>query len=203
MYRSPKSQFSIKRSLARQSTAGFTIVELLVVIIIAGVLAAIAAPGWLSFMDSKRVNSAQGEALQAMRRAQSQAIKKKQIWEVGFREQDERLQWSAHRVESSTKAAWVDLPQGEADRIKIDTANSNLDKSPCKASDAEYCVQFQSRGELDETWRVPYLTGATDGMLGKITFTTVTGGDDAPKRCVFVSTILGSTRVDRDDGCTK
>ncbi|HIK32125.1 MAG TPA: type II secretion system protein [Oscillatoriales cyanobacterium M59_W2019_021] len=180
MYRSRKS---------KKSTAGFTLVELLVVIIMAGVLAAIAAPSWLAFMNRQRVNAAQDQAFQALRRAQANAIREKRTWEVSFQEKDDRLQWSTHLASDGAVVAWQDLPEGNADRIKIDPSNSDLKPTgdPCQAGD--YCVKFQDRGIVAE-----------DVAGQKITFTTV-DDDDGPKRCVYVATILGSLRTDRDEGC--
>lgn len=175
MYRSRKFQKSI---------AGFTLIELLVVIIMAGALAAIAAPSWLAFMNRQRVNAAQDQAFQALRKAQANAIREKRSWEVSFRENDKRLQWSTHLDADGTVAAWKDLPEGNADRVKID--NSNL-STACKAG--QYCVKFQDRGIVDEE------------LAGKqITFTSI-DERNGPKRCVYVATILGSLRTDRDDGC--
>jgi len=39
------------------SESGFTLIEVLVVVIIVGILGSIAAPGWLSFLERQRANS--------------------------------------------------------------------------------------------------------------------------------------------------
>ncbi len=48
-------------------------IEILVVMIIVGVLSAIAAPSWLGFVNSQRLNGSQTKVFQAIKSAQSEA----------------------------------------------------------------------------------------------------------------------------------
>lgn len=56
------------------STAGYTLVELLVVVIIVAVLAAIAAPSWLAYATRQRMNAVESDLVQVLKQAQETAI---------------------------------------------------------------------------------------------------------------------------------
>jgi len=69
------SQFPRRR---RPRSGGFTLIEVLVVIIIAAVLAGIAAPGWLAFLNRQRVTAVKSDLVQTLKKAQSDAIQRRQ-----------------------------------------------------------------------------------------------------------------------------
>ena len=58
-------------------TAGFTLIEVLVVVIIASILAGIAAPSWLGFLNRQRVNTVKTELMQTLKNAQQDAIQRR------------------------------------------------------------------------------------------------------------------------------
>ncbi|GAB4473488.1 MAG: hypothetical protein OHK0037_33930 [Elainellaceae cyanobacterium] len=55
--------------------AGFTLTEVLVVVVLISVLAAIAAPSWVALLNRQRLTSAANDVLQALRQAQDEAIR--------------------------------------------------------------------------------------------------------------------------------
>jgi type II secretion system protein H len=61
---------------ARKSSSGFTLIEMLVVIIIIGVIAAIAVPNFLGLLNRNRANEAMRQVEGALREAQKQAIRR-------------------------------------------------------------------------------------------------------------------------------
>jgi len=60
------------------STAGFTLLEVLVVVIIVAILAAIAAPGWLAFLNRQRTSAVKSDLVQVLKNTQQDAIQRRQ-----------------------------------------------------------------------------------------------------------------------------
>lgn len=166
----------VVQSLPDDQNAGFTLIEMITVGSIIGMLAAIALPSWLGFMNIRRLNIAQGEVNQAMRQAQSQAKKEKVKYQASFRTQNDILQWAVHKESDLNNAVWNDLD----DSVQLDP-NSTL-----QLDNGVRRVRFNDIGGVI----LP---------LGKITLSSKSGG--TARRCVIVSTILGAMRTAKDDSC--
>lgn len=166
----------VVQSLPDDQNAGFTLIEMITVGSIIGMLAAIALPSWLGFMNIRRLNIAQGEVNQAMRQAQSQAKKEKVKYQASFRTQNNILQWAVHKESDLNNAVWNDLD----DNVQLDP-NSTLE-----LDNGVRRVRFNDIGGVI----LP---------LGKITLSSKSGG--TARRCVIVSTILGAMRTAKDESC--
>jgi prepilin-type N-terminal cleavage/methylation domain-containing protein len=69
---------------ARKSNSGFTLIEMLVVVIIVGVIAAIAAPNFLGMLNQSRVKDGLAQVEGAIKEAQRQAMRKGQVCKIQF-----------------------------------------------------------------------------------------------------------------------
>lgn len=163
------------------SPSGYTLLEVLIVLVILGILIAIAAPGWLGFVQQRQLKVAQEQVQRAMYEAISSAKKDKVTYQVSFRESNSRFQYAIHLSTTTPQSAfWQSL----AEQVQIDKDNTTL--------------FLDSRNAL---WRVQYNhQGNTNGRLGKITLMARTGGSS--RRCVLANTLIGNTRLARDKDCT-
>jgi prepilin-type N-terminal cleavage/methylation domain-containing protein len=164
-----------KKALGNNYNSGFTLLEMTSVVLIIGVLSAIVAPGWLSFVNTRRLNIAQNVVYNAMRQAQSEAKKEKLTWQASFREQNGIVQWAVHPTSvNSSNANWNNLDSN----IRLD------DETTLQLSNGVRQIQFD------------YLGSVRKPPLGRITLSNKSGG--TTKRCVFVSTILGAMRTAKE-----
>ncbi|MBD2500868.1 pilus assembly FimT family protein [Anabaena azotica] len=153
---------------------GFTLPEFLVSVLVIGVVATLALPNWLAFVDTQRLNQAQSQVYNAIRQAQSQASKEKLTWQASFREQNGVVQWAVHPATvSPTVANWNNLDS----RVHLD-AETTLPESNGVSR-----VRFGYQGDLEQ---LPCRITLSSKSRSRI------------KRCVFVSTILGAMRTAKE-----
>jgi prepilin-type N-terminal cleavage/methylation domain-containing protein len=170
-----KNQGMTQRNLVKprrrhHASAGFTLVESLIVVVLIGLLMTMSGPAWLWLLNGHSLSSAQSQAYQILQSAQSRADHTRTSWGASFRVVNNRVEAAAHPSDT-LPSTWESLPSG----VRIDTAETTF-----SLSNGIYQVQFN------------HLNGRVNGQLGRITFIGNSGGN--ARRCVMVSTLLGALR---------
>ena len=190
------------------AAAGFTIIEILIILFLLGIFSAIAAPSWLAFINNQNLRTSQDRIFWAIRIAQSNAKLDKISWQASFREQGGIVQLAVHpahifpdQMEEAISDRLAQLKwHSFAQKIRIDVDNTTLDKvNPTnnqRPSGNVYRSLFNHKGcpvpdpEDD-------CTAIAQGQLGRVTVKHEQLGQKN-NRCVIVSTIIGGMRTAED-----
>jgi prepilin-type N-terminal cleavage/methylation domain-containing protein len=161
-----------------QKTAGFTLIELLVVIVMVGILSAIAAPGWLAFLNRQRVTAVRNDLTQVLRNAQQDAIQKRQTWQV--------------RVIEDPDSPVVEVgPEGATGLSQIlggDNSSRGQVTLNLNPVDVEDVIAFDYRGIPTDSTNLPFVIA-------------ITAGQSDAKQCVIVANLLGSIKTASNADC--
>jgi prepilin-type N-terminal cleavage/methylation domain-containing protein len=154
----------------KSSEQGFTLLEILVVVVMVGVLGAIATPTWVKFWADQQVDAARDEIHAGIKLAQNRAMIRRVSWQFSLRKADNHLEWAVHQpgVDWSQIRQWQPLDQ----TVVLDDANTLTAQE-----NRVHYVLFDFRGTVKER---SIITLESQNAI-------------ADKKCVLVQTLLGKT----------
>jgi prepilin-type N-terminal cleavage/methylation domain-containing protein len=194
--------------LLRQSTAGFTLIETLVVVIMIGVLFAIAAPGWLTFINRQRLGTANEQILQTLRTAQVEAKRTQTYREARFDVTADPPRVAVLPLTSSTSGTGGTEVQT---LVRISDAQVNQWETLGQGNVRSGILTFKTSNNPNN-----YIIFSPDGSVTSRTqnttnpditdatpFTVTLALRNAPsvKRCVSIRTLLGAVNQKSDADC--
>ncbi len=155
-----------------QSDSGFTLFELLIVVTIVSVLAAIAAPGWGTFANRQKAKRASDQILQGVRQTQSEARRLRSNRAIEFDPTDNTINYPG-----DGSADGVPLAEGDFD------ANSLVFTAQNGAGEEITEIWFSANGGLD-------LDRGID-ISDLPIYLTVTPQNSNTYRCVIIRSLIG------------
>jgi prepilin-type N-terminal cleavage/methylation domain-containing protein len=161
------------QSIATSATAGFTLLEMLVVVIIIGVLASIAAPDWFQYLMGRRVVTVRDEVRQVLEEAQNTAITRREQRVVTFY--------------TSEDLPTVSIGSTHNDGARQTLGGDSVRPGMITLSATSDSVTFDYQGTVESS---------------PITITvTPTGQAGGRKSCVVLRTLLGSLTNEDGSSC--
>ncbi|MEG4104819.1 prepilin-type N-terminal cleavage/methylation domain-containing protein [Microcoleus sp. S13_C5] len=192
------SIYKTLKGRATKPVAGFTMIELLIIILIIGIFSAIVAPSWLMFINNYRLKASLDRAYSAMELAHSNAKREKVSWQASFKQVGENVQIAVHPA---------DIPPGQVPasqwkklepQIQIDTNETTVlqvnENNEQKENGTIRRVMFNHRG-------CPVSRSDHDCTLTSIrakgTLTLYHPNLKNSQRCIIISTLLGHKRTSK------
>jgi prepilin-type N-terminal cleavage/methylation domain-containing protein len=173
----------------RNSSAGFTLIEVLAVIIIIAILAAVAAPSWLQYMNNQRIGAVKSDLIQALRRAQQEAIKERQTVEVEFRTPN-NLGGAENVPAVDSTATGIQL-LGEGN-IRPDTVFMDVysfeGQGGTKDDADDQTISFDYQGTVRQE-NLPFVINIKANP------------NSNKQQCVIVASLIGTVKTARDAAC--
>ena len=169
---------------AGKRAAGFTLLELMIVLTIIGILSAIVAPSWNRFYAIRQLNTAQDQIQGSITLGQHLAKMQRRPYRFVIEQHGDVVRWGIMtdpdkdiKTDPTLSMKW----KSSSKNISIDT----------KSKPEFNQTTFRKTKDKQQWFVVLDDDGTLTGQLGRVTLISNGYGE---QRCVIMSTLLGHTR---------
>jgi type II secretory pathway pseudopilin PulG len=213
-----------RRKKLRWSQLGFTLLETLIIVVVMGVLTAIAAPNLLSLMDSVKINQTIAEVRGTLQDGQRQAIRNNQPCIIAISlsnsnddDPDNSGSGNKNGNDNGSKTGSDDgTKTGHPSSSPLPTIPTTTTETQCPAtsspdipSGVDVATNISKAGSAGDVAVTFGIYGSAEfGVVGQTAGTTTAPGDpsgkivayipdhqNVQKKCIAISNTLGLTRV--------
>lgn len=195
-----------------KNEAGFSLIEVVVVVLMVAILSAIAAPGWLGFVNRQRIYSLNDEVYRTIQNTQSEAKHKKLAHVVEFDGASDPPRFRVYPITVTAKTEqdklWQSLSVSGSIKEKQVKLVSNMEIQTSSDPDVKTDQPDDFKNQYSKNWILVFNQyGEVVNKNGKtpvndVPFTvTVSLPDGTSKRCVMVETLLGGMRTAENTNC--
>ena len=181
-----KATPNFPKTRSRKGDNGYTLLELIVVVILLGVLASIAAPGWLGFINRQRVRTVNDRVFQSLRLAQSEAKRTKS---------DRVVTFNTPATDPPTATIKTDPAQNPPLQTLTFDVGGEIKPGTIRLVPNATSITFDYLGNVKD--QLPLDTSNVRRFV--VSVAAVNGGG---KQCAIVETIIGGMRTGEGAECT-
>jgi type II secretory pathway pseudopilin PulG len=196
---------NFNKTASRKGDGGYTIIELLIIVLILGIFASIAAPSWQAFITRQRVRTVNDRVFQSLRLAQSEAKRTKREVTIVF-----NTNTSTPPVDPPTVTFTPPLATGGSTQTlnaggEIKPGTIALSTNAIALGDPDIPVNsiiFDYQGNVKK------LPPSTNPAITNARFVVTVAPanskpDSAARQCAIVETIIGGMRTAEGTGCNE